>query len=204
MSWGTAVQRHKTVDDYVESCEHWQPELIRLRKILNATGLQETVKWGAPCYTSGGKNIVGIGAFKSYVGLWFFQGALLSDPGKELVNAQKGKTKAMRQWRFHSAKDIRANSIKAYVAEAIELAASGKQIKAERNKPVVIPSELKAALAADKAVAGAFDGLTPGKRREYAEYIADAKRAATKAKRIEKILPMIADGQGLNDKYRSC
>ena len=79
------MQRHKTVDEYINAAGQWHDELVRLRKILNSTKLEETVKWGAPCYTFGGKNIVGIGAFKSYVGLWFFQGALLTDPGKRLI-----------------------------------------------------------------------------------------------------------------------
>ncbi len=95
-----STKRHKTVDDYIEAAEPWQDELIRLRKILRSTDLEETVKWGAPCYTHDGKNVVGMASFKSYVGLWFHQGALLGDKKKVLINAQEGKTKALRQWRF--------------------------------------------------------------------------------------------------------
>ena len=79
----------KTVDEYIDKAEQWQPELTRLREILNSTGLEETVKWGAPCYTHDGKNVVGIAGFKNYFGLWFHQGALLADAEGVLINAQE-------------------------------------------------------------------------------------------------------------------
>lgn len=196
------MKRFTTVDDYIASAERWQSELIRLREILLSTPLVETVKWGGPCYTHNDKMVVGLGAFKSYVGLWFFQGALLADKDKVLINAQEGRTKALRQWRFASMKGIKAQKIKSYVKEAIQLQEQGKQIKADRSKPVVVPPELKKCLAKNKRAQAAFKELTKGKQREYADYIADAKRAETKAKRIEKVLPMIESGIGLNDKYR--
>ncbi len=196
------MQRYETVDEFIENAEHWQEELIRLREILQSTKLVETVKWGGPCYTHNGKMLVGLGGFKSYFGLWFHQGALLSDPEKVLINVQEGKTKALRQWRFQSKKDIKARLIKAYVKEAIELQEAGKEIKADRSKPFVVPPELAAAFKKNKKAKAAFDELTKGRQREYADYIADAKREETKLKRLEKILPMLAAGVGLHDKYR--
>jgi len=190
------------VDEYIESTESWRKELSRLRKVLRSTDLEETVKWGAPCYTWGGKNVVGLGAFKSYFGLWFFQGALLADKGKVLINAQEGKTKALRQWRFTSGKEIKARLIKAYVNEAIELQRQGAEIKPDRGRPVEIPPQLKRALAGNKKASRGFNAMTLGKQREYAEYISSAKREETRAKRLEKIIPMIAAGQGLHDRYR--
>lgn len=197
------MKRYKTVDEYIEGAQHWQDELRQLRKILNTTDLEETVKWGAPCYTFDGKNVVGIGAFKSYFGLWFHQGALLSDPNKVLINAQEGKTKALRQWRIESKKEISPRLIKAYVKEAIALQKQGVEIKPARNEAVEIPAQLLAALSKNKKANAGFKSFTKGKQREFAEYIADAKREETKAKRIEKIIPMIVEGKGLNDKYRS-
>ena len=192
----------KSVDEYIDNAEQWQPELSRLREILNSTGLEETVKWGAPCYTHAGKNVVGIAGFKNYFGLWFHQGALLSDPEKVLINAQEGRTKALRQWRFESKKDIKVRTIKAYVKESVEHVDQGKSIGADRNKPLAIPPLLKSALTKNKTAKKAFDELTKGKRREYADYIAEAKRDETKAKRLAKILPMIEAGKGLHDRYR--
>jgi uncharacterized protein YdeI (YjbR/CyaY-like superfamily) len=197
------MKRFTSVDDYIAAAEHWQPELIRLREILCGTSLTETVKWGSPCYTWQGKMVVGLGAFKSYVGLWFFQGALLSDPHGVLLNAQQGKTKAMRQWRFADQKQIKATWIKAYVKEAIAVQDAGKEIKADRDQPVVIPSLLQAALSANRKAATQFRKFGKGRQREFADYIADAKQEATRERRLQKIMPMIESGIGLNDKYRS-
>ena len=196
------MKRCKTVDEYIESTESWRAELTRLRKILRSTDVEETVKWGAPCYTCDGKNVVGLGAFKSYFGLWFFQGALLADKSKKLVNAQEGKTKALRQWRFTSGKEINARLIKSYVSEAIELQRRGTAIKPDRGRPVEIPPQLNRALAGNKKASQGFNALTPGKQREYADYISSAKREETRSKRLEKIIPMIAAGQGMHDRYR--
>jgi uncharacterized protein YdeI (YjbR/CyaY-like superfamily) len=94
------MKRANSVDEYIADAGTWKNELKRLREILRSTELKEEVKWGGPCYTCDGKNVVGIAGFKSYFGLWFHQGALLKDPKKVLMNAQEGKTKAMRQWRM--------------------------------------------------------------------------------------------------------
>ncbi|MHC5064920.1 MAG: YdeI/OmpD-associated family protein [Planctomycetota bacterium] len=198
------MQRAKSVDQYLKIHPEWKAALVKLRKILEDTELEETVKWGAPCYTVEGKNIVGIGAFKEYVGLWFHQGALLSDPDKVLINAQDGKTKALRQWRFASDKEIKVTKLKAYLKEAIANQKQGKEIKADRSKPVIIPAELKTALAKKPRAKKAFDAMTKGKQREYADHISSAKRDETKQTRLKKILPMIQAGGGLHDKYRNC
>ncbi len=198
------MPRSKTVDDYLANSPAWRDELTRLREILKATRLQEEVKWGAPCYTYKGKNVVGIGGFKSYFGLWFHQGALLADDAGVLVNAQKGKTKALRQWRMSSAKDIRPSIIRRYVREAVQHVDSGRQINADRRKTVEVPGELRNAMRRTRGATAAFRALTPGRQREYADYVADAKRMDTKQRRIEKIMPMILAGAGLNDRYRNC
>lgn len=198
------MKRFKTVDEYICNAENFQDELIRLRDILTGTDLIEEIKWGGPCYTFEGKNIVGMGAFKSYFGLWFHQGALLEDKNKVLINAQEGRTKALRQWRMQSEKDIKARTIKSYVKQAIALSQQGQEIKPDRNKPLDIPAELSQALAGDRKTLSAFESLTKGKQREYAEYIGSAKQEKTRLSRLEKIIPMIREGVGLNDKYRNC
>lgn len=197
------MKKTSTADEFFAAQTRWSPELLKLREILTGTGLDETVKWGSPCYTHKGSNVVGVSAFKSYFGLWFFQGALLADKAGVLINAQKGKTRAMRQWRMASARDIQVRTIRAYVREAIGLAESGRRISPRRGKPVVVPPELQTALAKNRDAQAVFELMMPGKRREYADYISDARRDTTKQKRLEKIVPMIAAGLGLNDRYRS-
>lgn len=196
------MRRSKSVDDYFAGAQNWPDELARLRDIVSATILSEEIKWGGPCYTYKGKNVVAIGGFKSYFGLWFHQGALLKDDNNVLLNAQEGKTKALRQWRMTSGKDIKPAIIKRYIDEAIALVDHGREIKATRGQPVDVPPELKNALRRTKGATAAFKKLRQGLQREYAEYVSSAKRDDTKAKRITKILPMIQAGVGLNDKYR--
>ncbi|MDX1507984.1 MAG: YdeI/OmpD-associated family protein [Woeseiaceae bacterium] len=196
------MQRVENVEDYISSAAHWRDEIGRLRKILLSTPLDETVKWGGPCYTYKGKNVVGLGAFKSYFGLWFYQGALLDDDAGVLINAQQGKTRALRQWRMTAAGDIQPAIIKRYVNQAIALVESGKEMAPERGRPVVVPADLRNAMRRHKGATAAFRSLRKGLQREYADYVASAKREDTRQRRIDKILPMIAAGKGLNDKYR--
>ena len=193
---------NKFVDQYLLKHKEWQLELAFLRDVLCSLDLREEVKWGAPIYTVNGKNVVGLGAFKSYVGLWFFQGALLEDNENVLVNAQEGKTRAMRQWRFTSVKELNKNLISKYVNEAIYNHRAGKVIKPAKSKAVIMPGELLAALDADNELHTAFEKLSPYKQNEYAEYISGAKRISTKETRLAKIIPMILGGVGLNDRYR--
>jgi len=198
------MRQNKSVEEYIAKQERWGEVLDLLRNILLSTEMEETVKWGAPVYTINGKNVVGIGAFKSYAGLWFYQGALLEDKKGLLINAQEGKTKALRQWRFASEDEIEEKTIRAYVAEAIENQKQGREIKPAKpsRKPLVIPAELKAALAADAGAKKCFSELTLSKQRDYAGYISKAKQAATKRKRLGKIMPLITMGQGLYDRYK--
>jgi len=192
----------KSVDDYVAAAEPWVDEITRLRELLLASGLTETVKWGSPCYTLHGKNVVGLAAFKAYFGLWFFQGALLEDAAGVLINAQEGKTRAMRQWRMSSSRDIKPVVIRRYVREAAQLVRDGKQIKPQRKAALELPPALDQALRGDRAAADGFAELRQGQQREYVEFVASAKRADTVARRIDKILPLLASGAGLNDRYR--
>ncbi|GGH03937.1 hypothetical protein GCM10011416_23800 [Polaribacter pacificus] len=193
----------KEVDLYIEKKKEWRELLILLRNLLTNLELEETIKWGSPVYTNKGKNIVGLAAFKSYVGLWFFQGATLVDAQKKLINAQEGKTSAMRQWRFSSKETLDVEMIVSYVKEAIDNQVNGKVILPKKNlKPVIIPELLAAALKKDKDLGNQFSGFSLSKQREFADYISEAKRISTKELRLAKIIPMILEGKGLHDAYR--
>ncbi|MFK7780889.1 YdeI family protein [Psychroserpens sp.] len=194
-----------TVEEYIETNSHFNDALVLLREIINTTELNESVKWSAPVYDLNGKNVVGLGAFKNHFGIWFFNGVFLKDEQKLLVNAQENKTKALRQMRFNNIEDINKNLVLAYIKEAIENQKLGKEIKPNRiKKAVVIPDELNKVLKSKSNVKNSFNGLTPGKQREYCTYITDAKREATKQTRLEKIIPMILKGVGLHDQYKNC
>lgn len=197
------MKKVSSVDDYIASLIQFKDEIIHLRKIINRTELAETIKWGAPTYTLDGKNVIGLAAFKNHFGIWFFNGVFLKDEQKLLINAQENKTKALRQMRFTSKKDIDDATVILYANEAIENQRKGLVIKSKRNtKTVIIPKNLDEELIKNNALKDAFSGLTSGKQREYCEYIASAKREDTKRTRLERIKPMIIDGIGLNDKYK--
>ena len=191
------------VTEYIEKKGAWSEELRILRSIFSELPLEETIKWGAPYYMNNGKNIMGMAAFKSYFGIWFMQGALLKDEQKKLINAQEGKTSALRQWRFTSKEEIDADLIKTYVLEAIDNHQQGREIK-PKKKPLVIPEFLQQAFDADQELKEKYEAFTLGKKRDYADYISEAKREATKQSRLEKIIPMIKSGVGLHDKYKNC
>jgi uncharacterized protein YdeI (YjbR/CyaY-like superfamily) len=196
------MKRYRTVDEYILNAQNGKEILMVLRDLINTTELIETVKWGAPCYTLHKKNVVGLVSFKSYVGLWFYQGALLKDENEVLINAYENKTKALRQWHFKSVKDLDEKLILKYVNEAIQNQKQNKEIKADRSKELLIPDELKEALKDDAQLAENFNALTKGKQREFAAYISEAKRVETRRSRLQKIIPFIQQNIGLNDKYR--
>lgn len=197
------MSSEKTVDQYIEAAAQWQDELRALRKIILTANLEETIKWGMPYYSLGGKNIVGMASFKSYFGLWFTQGVFLKDEASVLLNAKEGTTRALRQWRMNSKGEINSALIKSYVMEAIEITKAGKVIKPVRNKAFQVPSELELEMDNNPALKASFDNLSQFQKREYSEHINSAKKDETKARRLVKIIPMILSGAGLNDKYRT-
>jgi len=195
------MKMSKSLDEFWEVNAHHKAQLNTLRTIIMSCGLTETFKWAFPTYTLGGKNVVALGSFKEHYAIWFFQGVFLRDEASVLSNAQEGKTKAMRHWKF-TAPHIDADLVKTYVLEAIDNQKAGLELKVERNTSYALPTELKELLATHTDLGKAFYNLTPGKQKEYANHISSAKQPATKQKRLDKIIPMILEGKGLNDRYR--
>jgi len=176
--------------------ERWEAEIAGMRRVLAGLAMREECKWGKPTYTVDGKNIVIMQGFKEYFGLSFFQGALLKDPKKVLV--QLGQVHAGRVMKFASAKDImtKAATIKAYVGEAIAVETAGLRMKPKRTSDFPVPDELRQRLGRDPRFKRAFEALTPGRQRSYLYHFAAAKQSATRAARIEKAMPAILEGRG--------
>ena len=185
-----------------DKVNQWVEELGLLREIIQKTELVETKKWGGEVYTINNKNVLGIGGFKNYFTIWFFNGVFLKDTANVLVNANEGVTKGLRQWRFLNASEINEKLIMQYILEAIENEKAGLSIKPEKKKAMdsdVLQNELKKDTQLNKA----FQKFTPYKQKEFWEYMATAKQEKTKITRLEKIKPLIIAGIGLNDKYKS-
>lgn len=181
--------------------ENWEVELSLLQSIIDKTELTQTTKWGGPVYVYEKKNVIGVGGFKDYFALWFFNGVFLKDEQKKLLNAQEDKTKSLRQWRFTSKEEINEKVILEYIAEAIENEKQGKIIKTSK-KETIVSELLEKEMSQNSALAAAFQKFSPYKQYEFLEYIETAKQEKTKLSRIEKVIPMILGNVGLNDKYR--
>ena len=176
--------------------ERWQAEIAELQRILSGFDLREECKWGKPCYTMDGKNVVIIQGFKEYCALGFFQGALLKDPKKLLV--QLGQVQAARVMKFTNAKEIavKAATIKTYVREAIAVEKAGLRMKPKKTSDYPVPEELKRRFQSDPRFKRAFETLTPGRQRSYLYHFASAKQSATRMARIDKAMPAIFEGRG--------
>jgi uncharacterized protein YdeI (YjbR/CyaY-like superfamily) len=164
--------------------------------------MKEECKWGKPTYTVDGKNIVIMQGFKEYIGLGFFQGALLKDPKKVLV--QLGQVQAGRVMKFTSVKDItaKAATIKAYVREAIAVEKAGLRMEPKKTSDFPVPEELTEQFRRDARFKRAFEALTPGRQRSYLYHFAAAKQSATRVARIEKARPAIFEGRGFLERRR--
>ena len=190
------------VDSFIENQKQWKEKLQQLREVFQQTELKEEVKWGKPTYTLNGKLVAGMAEFKNHIALWFHQGVFLKDKQNQLINAKEAK--ALRQWRFEKEDTIDSELVLEYIEEAIANAKAGKEMKKTVNKEVLIPEILKRAFKDDKVLKESYKKLTPGKQREYAEHIGEAKREATQQSRLEKCSEMIKQGGGLHDKYKNC
>jgi uncharacterized protein YdeI (YjbR/CyaY-like superfamily) len=187
------------VDIFLRNAKKWQEESKKLRMILLDCPLTEELKWGEPCYTLQGKNIVLIGGFKEYCTLLFFKGALLNDTHGILVTP--GKKQAGRQIRFTSLREIVAMEtiLKTYIYEAIEVEKAGLKVELKKHSEYIIPEELQKKLDEIPALKTAFEALTPGRQRAYMFHISTPKQSKTRESRVEKCMQQILDGKGLND-----
>ncbi|MCM4170617.1 hypothetical protein DHD32_03945 [Arenibacter sp. TNZ] len=197
------MKNQEKIEAYYAKEQPFKRGIGLLRELALKTELDETYKWGIPIYTIDNKNVLGILAFKHHFGIWFYNGVFLKDPKEVLENAQEGKTKAMRHWKFQSTADIDKAAVLSYFQESIANQKKGLVLVPERNKPVSIPPLLKKALADNEAVKMNYGSLTAYKQREYCEYISEAKQEKTKQSRLDKSIALLLQGLGLHDKYRN-
>ncbi|GET31636.1 hypothetical protein PbJCM13498_04990 [Prolixibacter bellariivorans] len=205
---------NKSVDNYfIEGCgrcplggtpdckvHSWTSELELLRKIVLNCGLTEESKWGAPCYTFQNKNILMVSALKEYCCISFFKGSLLSDD-KNLLVKPGPSSQAARLFKFKNIDEIIKieDDIRAYIFEAIEVEKAGIKIQFRKN-PEPIPEEFEAKLEKDPFLKTAFEALTPGRQRSYILHFSQPKQSKTRTSRVEKCIPQILNGKGLNDR----
>jgi len=194
------VSPRSAVDAFLDRQQRWGEAFARLREIVLGCGLDEALKWGVPCYALGGRNVVLIHGFKHYCALLFFKGALLDDPDGILVQ-QTGNVQAGRQIRFADAAQIAAMEpvLKDYVERAVALERSGATVSFRQTGDFPVAEEFQARLDSDPALKAAFAALTPGRQRAYLLHFAAPKQEKTRIARVDKAIPDIVAGKGLND-----
>ncbi len=187
------------VDAYIDRSTKWPEVMTRLRPILAGCGLTEEIKWGKPCFSQDGHNIVIFQEMKEFLALMFCKGALLSDPDGILEEQGPNSRSALRIC-FRSIDDANrlADTVKAYVEEAIDVEEAGLQVAPAPVLPP--PEELQNRLETDPAFKAAFEALTPGRQREYNLYFSDAKQSKTRNARVDKYAPKILAGKGFRDR----
>ena len=188
------------VDFFFEKPGKWQDTYKKLRNITLDCGLTEELKWGVPCYTFNNSNVILIHGFKEYCALLFHKGALLKDTENILIQ-QTENVQAARQLRFSNLSEILEQEaiIKAYIFEAIEAEKAGLKVEMKKTREFEMPEEFKTALNEDPELKEAFENLTPGRQRAYLLHFSGAKQSKTRVSRIEKCIPQIFAGKGLND-----
>lgn len=188
------------VDFYFDKATQWNGEYEKLRTLVLNCGLVEELKWGNPCYTFQGNNLVLIHGFKEYCALLFFKGALMSNADGLLIQ-QTENVQAARQMRFISLQQImdREAAIKAYIYEAIEIEKAGLKVTLKKTADYPVPEEFQEKLDDNPALKIAFEALTPGRQKGYLFHFGQAKQSKTRAARVEKYIPKILEGKGLED-----
>jgi uncharacterized protein YdeI (YjbR/CyaY-like superfamily) len=188
------------VDFYFNKEKQWQKEIMKLRSIVNECHLKEELKWGAPCYTYEGDNIVLIHVFKEYCALLFMKGALLKDPKKILIR-QTENVQAARQIRFTSLEEITGleSVIKKYIFEAVKIQEAGLKVPVKKVSEYEIPEEFSNKLKKMPSLKTAFQKLTPGRQKAYLLFFSSAKQAKTREARVEKYIDHILEGKGMDD-----
>ena len=179
----------------------WREHLKLLRNIVIDCGLTEDFKWKQPCYTYNDRNVLLVTAFKEFATISFFKGALLSD-SQGLMAAPGDNSQAYRQLRFTSIDQILEleAEIRAYIFEAIEIEKAGLKINFAQKEELVYPEELTEILNKDARLKEAFENLTPGRQRGYILFFSAAKQSQTRKTRIEKYIPNILTGKGMQDR----
>ena len=188
------------VDWFFNKDTKWQEEYHRLRMIALGCGLTEELKWGCPCYTMDGSNVVLIHGFKEYCALLFMKGALLKDP-KGILVQQTANVQAARQIRFSGYDEVTnlEPAVKAYIKEAMQAEKAGLKVKLKKTSEFSVPDEFRDVMKENPALKKAFYALSPGRQRGYLLHFSSAKQSKTREERIEKYMKKILSGKGIED-----
>jgi uncharacterized protein YdeI (YjbR/CyaY-like superfamily) len=193
-------EKNLKVDFFFANSKKWRSELEKLRGIALASGLTEELKWGVPCYTLNNANVFLVHEFKEYCAMLFVKGALMKDPNGILIQ-QTENVQAGRQARFTDLKQVVELEpiLKAYIDEAITIERSGLKVPLKKASEYAVADEFLSKLEENPELEKAFYALTPGRQRAYLLFFSAPKQSQTRESRVEKCIPQILAGKGLND-----
>jgi len=191
--------KNPRVEEFVSRAKTWHGEIQKLRSILSSCGLDEELKWGKPCFMFEGRNVAIIQPFKEHCSLMFFKGALLEDRDG-LLRSQGENTQSAMRLEFTSEDQIKKAVVASYVKNAIAAEKQGLKVDFKAKRELELPQELTEILGKNRRLAKAFEALTPGRKRAYVLHFTGAKQSRTRSARIEKVIPMILAGKGMNDR----
>ena len=196
----TTATTNPKVDAFMGRTEQWHDEFVALRALILDCDLAEELKWGQPCYSLDGKNVVLMHGFKDYCALLFMKGALMKDPAGILIQ-QTENVQSARQIRFTGLDQVKSmeNMLKAYVHEAIDVEKSGEKVVKKTTAQFAMPEEFQVRLDNDAELKTAFEALTPGRQRGYLLHFSSAKQAKTRESRVQAAIPQILAGKGIDD-----
>jgi len=187
------------VDAFVSRAKRWQGEIQKIRSILLECGLDEELKWGKPCFMFEGANVAIIQPFKEHCALMFFKGSLFQDT-HGLLRSQGENTQSALRLEFTSEAEVKKTVLKSYVKEAIAVEKAGLKVDFKAKRELELPEELSQMLKKDRKLSKAFYALTPGRQRSYVMHVAGAKQSQTRTARVEKCIPQILAGVGMNER----
>lgn len=195
------TDKNPEVDAFLGRADRWREEMRELRDILLDCGLTEELKWGKPCYTAHGGNIVIMQPFKPHLSLMFFKGALLDDP-EGLLRSQGENTRSALRMEFTSVEEVarRSSALRSYIEEAVGVEEAGLELPRKGVEDHAVPPELTERFGDDEVYREAFAALTPGRRKSYLLHFSGAKQASTRKRRIETCRPKVLEGKGFNER----
>lgn len=190
-----------SVDRFIERADKWQAEMRALRSVLLDCDLDESLKWGKPCFMAGGGNIVIMQPFKAHLALMFFKGVLLQDP-EGILRSQGENSRSAKRIEFTGVAQVleKADTVRSYVADAIAIEEAGLSVPKKEPTDDDVPEELEARFRDDPEYRDAFYALTPGRQRSHLLHISGAKRAETRVRRVERCRASVVDGKGFNER----
>ena len=194
------------INQYIAEQPEWQRKLlVRLRQLIHSTDeqVEETWKWNSPHFDHEGI-MIGLQAFKEHIAVWFHKGSLVKDPKKLFEALPKGEEKGMRSYKLHEGDKLNEAAFVDLVKQAVALNVKGTKLTDAKpaRKALVVPEDLEQVLHKDPTAWANWEAFNYSCKKEYIEWITDAKQDETRKRRIAQALEKIREGETKEEKHQ--